>query len=558
MNEDVDQVEGTPDLRGILLGIARSSVWVALLTLLGVLAGLGYSLTQPNEYISEGKIQVRLGMRERSTPDSSLGTEEGAGPTPGIFDEIELLNNPLLYERIALDVGPAVLLTPYDPAAADGPNTDKVRRWLHRLQSWWLARGTPDLRDPPEDLALTASGIAQGAIAIMDIPGTSFLLVQSRFHSPEVAQRLTQSYLKIAGEWHREVYSTHSHLTFVSDQLARYEQESQAAQDRYTQHREECGFYELPAQKEGLLSSIAEHESKLHEDTIRLYEVTEELAFVEKALETTATTTERLVPPAAKVNPEYQSALAQLQKLSDERLTLASTYTEGSEIYRRKAAQLEEEIQQVEKRLERSPEFIEIGAASVEKVPNPRHEELSHRRLDLLQERETRTKTAELRKRSKEEQEEQLRRALQCEAVHRELNADVERSESRVHELAGALEQARSLDLIDRQEDMESLRIVQNATLSIAKTGPNRKRFLAMGFAAGLAAGLGLALLRHFLDSKIRYPQTLEKELGVRILGVVPELRRWRKAASRSRAQDRPVRGAHQARPAPVEPGTLG
>jgi capsular polysaccharide biosynthesis protein len=36
-------------------------------------------------------------------------------------------------------------------------------------------------------------------------------------------------------------------------------------------------------------------------------------------------------------------------------------------------------------------------------------------------------------------------------------------------------------------------------------------------------------MLRQFLDPRLRYPQLIEKQLGVRVLGVLPEEPRWRR-----------------------------
>ena len=54
-----------------------------------------------------------------------------------------------------------------------------------------------------------------------------------------------------------------------------------------------------------------------------------------------------------------------------------------------------------------------------------------------------------------------------------------------------------------------------------------------MGIGGGIGAGLALALLRQLLDSKVRFPRSVERSLGVRVLGVIPELPRWRRMGRR-------------------------
>jgi len=513
------------DVRALLQGLARSWRWVGALVLVGACIGIGLGLARPNEYVSVGKIEVRLGPRERRTLESSLDPAGDAlpAPLPGIGDEIELLDNPLVYERVAAAIGPERLLAPYDPAASDGQDTSFAVRALHAAQSAWFRRGVSALAP---DTALAAAALAvEDSIQMQALSGTSYLLVRARASTPELAQVLTRTFVDAARQWHREVYSTQTELSFVSEQLARYEEEALTAERTYAAHRDECGFYDLQAQKGGTAAALAEHESRLLANNVRRFEVEEELAFVESELAATPATMEKLVPPSVKVNPEYQAALARVRKLSEERSELASVYTEGSELFRRQAEQLDAEVERVEAVLRATPEFIEYGVATREVIPNPRHEELRIRRSELAREKETLARTAEMWSRSREVESARLRAALECEPIHRDLANAVTRTKERVQQLAAAVEQAQALALLDRQEDMDSLRIAQDGEWPRKKEGPDRKRFVLLGLFGGLAAGLFLAALRFLLDRRIHDPETLHKELGLELIGVLPEVR---------------------------------
>lgn len=523
------------DVRALVLGLARSRGWIAGCALLGTCAALGYGVVRPNEYVSEGKIEVRLGLRESRTPESSLSSgSEKPAPTPGIGDEIALLYNPAVYERIARQIGPERLLAPYDPRASDGPDTALPKRWLHALQAWWFRRdGTP--RSPEEELQ-DAAAVAKAAIEVSALNGTSYLLVLSTAATPELAQLLTRTYVATARQWHREVYASGSELSFVSEQLARFETESATAERAYAEHRNQCGFYDLEDQKKGIVAAIADHEELLRKDTIHKFEIEDELAFVEQQLLTTPAMVEKLVPPALDINPEYQAALDQLQRLNSERAGLVSVYTEGSEIFVRKAEQLDAELARAEARIAKIPQFIEYGAPTREQIPNPRHEELTIRRDELRQEQATLTRTIDMWQRSADEQQQRLRAALLCEPLHRDLSLAEARAKARVQELSGALERAQALALLDRQEDMDSLRIATDGDFPRHKAGPNRGRFLLLGVFGGLAAGIFLATLRLITDVRLHDPESVQKELGLELLGVVPEARAWRKAGARLRA----------------------
>lgn len=538
MGADSDVYGESLDVRALARGLARSGRWILACVVFGVLAGLGAGLVRPNEYVSEGKIEVRLGLRESRTPESSLSPSgDTPVPVPGIGDEIALLYNPAVYERVARQIGPARLLAPYDPGATDGPDTPLPTRWLHELQARWFRRQAV-VRSPEEELQ-DAAAVAQASIAVAPLSGTSYLWILSSASTPEMAQLLTRTYVNVARQWHREVYASGTELSFVSDQLKRYEEESAAAEQAFSLHRDQCGFYDLEEQRKSFVAAVAEHAALIQENTIRMFEIEDEFAFVEQQLATTPASIEKLIPPSATINPEYEAALAQIQNLTSERAALASIYTEASEIYERKAAQLTAEIERVESKLASTKQFIEYGAPVREQVKNPRHEELTIRRDELRQEKGTRARTIELWDRARQEQDQRLRAALQCEPVHRDLLLAETRGKARVQELSAALERAQALALLDRQEDMDSLRIALDGDLPRRKTGPDRLRLLMLGVFGGLVVGIFLATLRFLTDVRVHDAETLQKELGLELIGVVPEARAWRKASKRARGRAR-------------------
>jgi uncharacterized protein involved in exopolysaccharide biosynthesis len=524
MQQAPDPYGDNLDLRSLAQGLARSARWVIVLTLLGGLVGLGSALMRPNTYVSVGKIEVRLGIRERRTPESSLNPQ-GDTPVrlPGIGDELELLYNPELYQRVARQIGPERLLASYDPKAGDGPHTARPMRWMHAVQSWWFARNSPELS--PEQALLEAAALAASSIEVVALGGTSYLLISSTASTPKIAQLLTQAYVSTARQWHREVYSTRGDLPFVTDQLKRYEDESVVAEQALSEHHEKCGFYDLEAQKSSLVVALEEHRTRIQEYTIALFEIEEELVFVERELEGTPTTIEKLIPPSVKVNPEYQASLDQLRTLTSERAGLGLVYTEGSELFQRKAEQLGREVRRVEERLGETPNFIEYGTATREESVNPRHEELTIRSIELRRERETRTRTVALWRDSEEQQNVRLRAALKCAPTHRDLAQSTQRAKTRVNQLSAALERTQAIALLDRQEEMDSLRIALSGDLPLQKEGPQRGRFLLLGLAGGVAAGLFLAALRFLMDTRLHDPEALRREAGVNLIGVVPDRR---------------------------------
>ena len=92
-----------PDLRHLSArGVVRSFPWVVLLVALGGAAGLVLGLLRPNRYESTAKLSLRMGAREQLTSDSLLDVDDRQRvPTPTLADELQMLSDVTLFERVA-------------------------------------------------------------------------------------------------------------------------------------------------------------------------------------------------------------------------------------------------------------------------------------------------------------------------------------------------------------------------------------------------------------------------------------------------------------------------
>jgi capsular exopolysaccharide synthesis family protein len=78
---------------------------------------------------------------------------------------------------------------------------------------------------------------------------------------------------------------------------------------------------------------------------------------------------------------------------------------------------------------------------------------------------------------------------------------------------------------------LPDVRVLDPAVPPTRPDANDRLRLIAMGALGSLAFALGLAILLDRFDRRFRYPDQVEKELGLSILGAVPQIRRRGKLA---------------------------
>ena len=78
---------------------------------------------------------------------------------------------------------------------------------------------------------------------------------------------------------------------------------------------------------------------------------------------------------------------------------------------------------------------------------------------------------------------------------------------------------------------LPDVRVLDPAVAPTRPDANDRLRLIALGALGSLAFALGLAILLDRFDRRFRYPDQVEKELGLSILGAVPQIRRHGKLA---------------------------
>ena len=195
----------------------------------------------------------------------------------------------------------------------------------------------------------------------------------------------------------------------------------------------------------------------------------------------------------------------------------------------RQLDKLDGQIAAINKRLDRLPESLVVEPERREMIPNPAYDEIQ-RKLDEIQIENRRLAVMiEHREQAIETKRGQLDQVVQCEGPHIFFEMEIEdakRGYDQLDELAAKIEALNKLDV----EGEANLTVLQEPILPVGKQGPRRSKLLLQGLGVGMAIGVTLALARQFLDGHVRYPETIERALGIPVLAVVPELSKLRRA----------------------------
>lgn len=181
--------------------------------------------------------------------------------------------------------------------------------------------------------------------------------------------------------------------------------------------------------------------------------------------------------------------------------------------------EIEAEIAAVRKRMNDMPDQINLVR---ERAPNPTYLALKERLNEL--DVDAATNAARLERLSSEvaSKRTQIEGLRECERIHASLGATRDLEEARCRELLLRFAQLEDLNTLDMQSDANLL-VLQQPTLNLKKDGPKRAKTVVAAFIATLLAGLWLAAMLEFFDRRLRHGKTVERELGVRLLGTIPE-----------------------------------
>jgi len=508
----------------LVRGLLRSSYWVLFLVLLGAAAGIAVGLLQPNRYESHAKLFLRMGAREQLTSESLVDFEERHQvPLPTMADELQMLSDTAIFERVAQEIGPHVILQAADPERDDGPHTHVLAHLMHRLQGSMFRSMAMPGRRPSQDSLRLSTKVLKEETSVTNEPGSSVILVSHTSTSPELARMICQTLADAFIERHRDQFSIKSLREKSVGQLEDARQTRDEAARAYVEQASESGIAQLETQVPRLETDLASLESELFAARVRSEEISRLRASLSNRLQGIPTEVEILRPNVMVPNEEYETQLTLKRMLLAQKQEML-IQNRPSEEMRRQEKEFDNQIAKVDKKLKETPKVIVQGTEMQE---NLGHSAMETRILDLEVEDEALSVKRGLLESRIETKRAQLieiqKQLLTATMLHKDLASARDAEEAQYARLQARLSVLEALDEIDVSGEA-SLRVLQTPTLELEKVGSMRASLVLRGLLVGMLAAIAFAILRQRFERKLRYPEVFDQARGVPVLGVVPQL----------------------------------
>ncbi|HZJ69861.1 MAG TPA: hypothetical protein VFF36_02950 [Planctomycetota bacterium] len=523
LDAGADQAAG-PDLHHLVVGgISRSWRWIVLLTALGAAIGLAIGVAQPNQYVSEAKLLLRVGAREMASSESMIGVrEESSSSAPTMYDEIQMLSDVAVFEKVVHTLGPQQVLQPADPSAADGPDTPYVIRAMHALQGGYFA-ALPNDHDCPgptcaKCLERATKKLMKNTLPLASEEGSNVIVVRSVSTSPESAQHTVQALVDGFIERHRQQFSIQALVEKIRPKVEAAKRERDAAALAYLENINRTGVGESEPQSPTYLAELNVLEDKLWDARLQLQQLqAERQSLVDRVQEPSPGPVTLYGPVLMIPNGQYESLLEQKLALVGERQGAPPPSAA-------RAREIDGRIVELDQQLARTPRTVAKATESRRIIDSGSGPPVAAGLHDDEHTLELKIKALSDRyEEKKAKSNDARRRNLLAEQQRKDLAATRDIADSRYAQMQERFSTLEALGAIDINDDA-NLRVLQAPTLEPEKLGPQRAGLLLKGLIAGLLAGIAVAIVRQKLDTRLRYPELFERQEGLAVLGVVPKL----------------------------------
>jgi uncharacterized protein involved in exopolysaccharide biosynthesis len=459
-------------------------------------------------YEASAEILVKIGREDIYTPISGVSGGDrpilSTNSTEQINSEVELLQSPLLMEKVLNTVGPAII---YPEFVHTGPDR------LERIKTYFRRQ---------DSLSLHESAVLEfeKALSIKSLNNSRVIQIGFRHKDPQIAARIVEVLVSTYLEMRPRVYQDPKSYEFFKEQSQKLKAQMKQTEYALQSVKEAHNFVDLGEERSLLFKQIADQQTALSQSMSNKVENQKRISRLKKQLEQASET----IPIYEEIdhNPLLINTLkARLMELELRQKELRSKYTPGS----RMVEEVEEEILHLRDTLavEESKRhgLTRLGI-------NPMHQQLKEDLFRNQVESEALNAKISSQKSQLDEYEKKLQKFNQAEQRLKELNNQLD-MDSRNYQLYMAkFEESRITAEMDAQK-IASVSIISPARPPLKPIFPNVLLNIGLGFCLALFGSIMLAFFLDYLNDSIERPEDVEGYLQAPVMISIPRIRRINK-----------------------------
>jgi capsular exopolysaccharide synthesis family protein len=479
-----------------LLGMVLKHKWTLLMVVLvtTTIAGINTFLQRPT-YRATAVLQIeRAPARIVDFKNGDVDMDQAsADEFLGLKTQYELLRSRSLAERVIDDLqldhsrAPAPsTAAPPDSEAARPAHAASSEGFIGRVLSGYRKLSTPATTDPETLGREAVVGAFLGALAVEPVQNSRLVRLSIDNADPALAAKIAnataQTFVSLGQE--RRIESSAYAKTFLEDQIRQMKAKLEDSERRLNQYAQQKQILTLDEKTSAINQTYQEYAGALaraEQERIKAEAVYNEV----------------------RTNPEHLMQSMENRTLAgykEQRAKLELEYQQNLRIFKPdypKMQQLKAQVDEIDAQIKR--ELATIGAAVKSQYDAAMSQE------SLLRERLSQTRKQVLTTQDN---------SIDLNLLKREVDTNRQLYDS-------LLERLKQVN-ISSNLTTNNVSIVDSAALPLFPYKPNLQANLLSGLGIGLFLGLCLVFLLEYLDDSIRYPEMIERVLGVPLMGVVP------------------------------------
>jgi polysaccharide biosynthesis transport protein len=491
-----DEDNGSALTLSDLLGMVLKHKWTLLLVVLVAtgIAGVNTFLLRPT-YRATTVIQIDRAPAKIVDFNRNADLEQASiDEYMGLKTQYELLRSRSLAERVIEELQldrskPAVsnaAAPPEAKASSGASSAPTADGYIGRIISGYRKLSTPSTNDPEILGREAVIGAFLGALAVEPVQNSRLVKLSVDNADPALAAKIanTTAQIFVSSGQERRIESSSYAKTFLEDQIKQMKAKLEESERKLNQYTQQKQMLSLDEKSNVLNQTYVEYAgalSKVEQERIKYESLYEQV----------------------KRNPELAIHAADVRGVSslrEQRTKLEVDYQQALRIYKPdypKMQQMKAQLAELEGLIQK--EIASLGA-------------VVKARLDAVtaEEAQLREKLANTRKQVLVTQD----NSIDLNLLKREVDTNRQLYDS-------LLERLKQVN-VSSNLTTNNLSIVDAAAAPLFPYKPNLQSNLIAGLGIGLFLGLCLVFLLEYLDDSIRFPDMVERVLGVPLMGVIP------------------------------------